>query len=90
MGGGLIVRLRVEDLTWQDLDGEVVVLDLRGSAYYQLNGSGALLWRRLAGGGDRSDLESALRDTYAVDRRQARDDVDAFLSSLVGAGLVDP
>jgi hypothetical protein len=83
------VRLRLEDLTWQELDGEIVVLDLRGSAYYQLNGTGALLWRHLAAGADRSDLESALRETYSVEHHRASDDVDAFLTSLARAGMVD-
>jgi hypothetical protein len=83
------VRLRLDDLTWQDLDGEIVVLDLQGSAYYQLNGSGAVLWHRLLAGGGRDDLEAALVEHYDVDGRQAARDVDGFLASLAEARLIE-
>jgi hypothetical protein len=86
---GSAVRLRLDDLTWQDLDGEIVVLDLQGSAYYQLNGSGALLWHRLLDGGDRADLEAALVERYEVDERQASNDVDAFITALTEARLLE-
>lgn len=37
------MRLRTEGITWQQLDGELVVLDLRSSMYPTTNGSGAFL-----------------------------------------------
>jgi hypothetical protein len=82
------MKLRLEDVSWQELDGEIVVLDLRGSAYFQLNGSGALLWQRLAEGGDRSDLEVALVESYDVGAERAQADVEAFLQNLRAHGLL--
>ena len=83
------MRLRADDLTWQELDGEIVLLDLQGSAYFQLNGSATLLWRRLVDGCARPDLEAALIEHYDVDARQAAVDVDAFLADLQAHGLLD-
>jgi hypothetical protein len=83
------MRLRLDDLTWQELDGEVVLLDLQGSAYFQLNGSGTLLWRRLVEGCDRDELEASLLEHYDVDRQQAAADVDGFLAALRAHGLLD-
>lgn len=76
------MRLRLHDLAWQELDDEIVVLDLRGSAYFRLNNSGSLLWRRLIDGGERADLEAVLIEQYELDPGQAASDVDAFLAQL--------
>jgi hypothetical protein len=83
------MRLRLDDLTWQELDGEIVVLDLRGSAYFQLNGSGTHLWRRLVDGCERHDLECSLVEHYDVDEEQAATDVEAFLADLRAHRLLD-
>jgi hypothetical protein len=84
------LRLRLDDLTWQELDGEIVVLDLRGSAYFQLNGAGTHLWRRLVDGCQRPDLERSLVEHYDVDRERAEADVETFLSDLRAHRLLDP
>jgi hypothetical protein len=83
------MRLRVGDLTWQELDGEIIVLDLRGSAYYQLNGSGALLWQRLIEGCRRADLRAVLIEHYGIDVEQAEADVDGFVADLFAHRLLD-
>ena len=83
------MRLRLDDLTWQELDGEIVVLDLRGSAYFQLNGSGTHLWRRLVDGCERRDLEVSLVEHYDVEREQATADVEAFIADLLAHRLID-
>lgn len=83
------MQLRLEDLTWQELDGEIVLLDLQGSSYFQLNGSGTLLWRRLVEGCERHDLEVTLAEHYDVTRQQAAADVDAFLADLAANRLLD-
>jgi hypothetical protein len=83
------MRLRVSDLTWQELDGEIIVLDLRGSAYYQLNGPGALLWQRLIEGCSREDLEAVLIERYDIDVEQAAADVDGFVADLLARRLLD-
>ena len=83
------MRLRLDDLTWQELDGEIVVLDLRGSAYFQLNGSGAHLWRRLVEGCERHELEAGLIEQYGIDPARAAADVDAFLADLRAHRMLD-
>ena len=83
------MKLRVADLSWQELDEEIVVLDLASSTYLHLNGTGATLWRRLVDGCDRPDLEAALVDHYDVDAQQASADVEAFLADLQTRGLLD-
>lgn len=84
------MRLRDEHLVWRDVEGEIVILDLRSSRYLQLNSAGAALWRQLAAGADEADLVSGLVQRFAADANQARDDVAAFLDDLRSKGYLGP
>lgn len=82
------MKLRDSDLTWQEIDEEIIVLDLRASSYLKLNGTGAHLWKQLDGGADKGGLVDSLLATYEVDRDTAWKDVDAFLRQLRKADLL--
>lgn len=83
------MRLRADELVWQVVDSEIVVLDLRKSVYFRINGSGATLWEQLAGGTTRSDLEAALVDTYGIPPEEASADVDSFLEDTRQRGFLE-
>lgn len=80
--GGPATRLREADVAWREVDGDIVVLDLRSASYLRLNASAALLWHGLLGGADEATLVSELRAAYSLDDDRARADVAAFLRSL--------
>ncbi len=82
------MELRNTDLTWHVAGDEVVVLDLEGSVYLKLNGSGRLLWERLNEPCDVSDLIEALVAEYGIDEERARTDVESFLADLRERGLL--
>jgi hypothetical protein len=74
--------LRSEDLTWNQIDDEIVVLDGRKAEYLAVTGAGALLWRMLAAHATREELVDAMLHAYEVDQVRAADDTDAFLRKL--------
>jgi hypothetical protein len=76
------MQLREADLTWHVAGDDVVVLDLTGSVYLKLNGSGRVLWERLADGCARADLVQALVERFDIDEARAGADVEAFLAEL--------
>lgn len=82
------LSVRREDLSWRRVDDEVVVLDLRSSRYFSLNGSGALLWETLVDGADEDELAAVLVRTYDIDRDRAEQDTGAFLDDCVERGIV--
>jgi len=86
----MTARLRSDDLTWQELDGEIVVLDLRSSKYFVINGSGARLWERLASRASPEDLAAELETSYALEPATAREHATDFLSNLRRRGLLEP
>lgn len=58
------------------------------SGMLKLNETGALLWKCLETGAETEALVDALCGEYAVDREQARTDVDEFLGVLRSAGCL--
>lgn len=82
------IELRDADIAWQELEGEIVVLDTARGAYLLLNASAAVLWAAVAAGTTRSDLVQILVARYGLTDDLARQDVDAFLGTLAERELV--
>lgn len=82
-------RLRGQDLSWRELDGEIVALDGGKSVYVATNRAGTLLWQRLAAGATREQLADELVDAFGIAADQAATDVDRFVSELETNGLLE-
>jgi hypothetical protein len=85
----VVVQLRRDGLTWHVAGDEVVVLDLGGSVYLKLNGSGRVLWERLAESCTEDDLVAALVTTYEIERPRAESDVASFVADLRERQLIE-
>ena len=83
------MQLRKDNLTWQVVGDDVVVLDLQGSVYLQVkDGSGRVLWESLAEGASQEQLASTLVERYGIDATRAEADVATFLADLRGRDLL--
>jgi hypothetical protein len=83
------LRLRTDDLSWREIDDEVIAVDVETSTYLAANKAGTLLWRRLSSGGaTRHELAGLLVETYGIEPERAAADVDAFLGDLAAQGLL--
>ena len=87
------LTLREADLDWRQVEGELVVLDLRESRYLAINRTGRALWAALAEGATRNELIESLvthlgLDDACIDHARAAADVDAFTSELDSRGLL--
>ena len=74
------VRLRSGDLAWNEVAGEVVVLDTRTATYHCVTGAGVGLWPMLVAGTTAAELVAHLVETYGVSREAAEADVAVFLA----------
>ncbi|MFZ0874561.1 MAG: PqqD family protein [Pseudonocardiaceae bacterium] len=81
-------RLRETGLSSCLVGGELVVLDLDGSQYLTIRGSGIYLFELLGVERDRDELVAAVLAKFDVDEDTARADVDRFLADLAEAGLL--
>ncbi len=84
------LRLRDRDLTWLEIQGELVALDEDASAYLGANDAGLVLWEALARGSSKEGLVALLLDRFDVDEARAAADVDRFLADLRARGLLEP
>lgn len=82
------MRLRRADVTWRELEGRTVILDLAESRYLATNRTGALLLRVLLDECSHDRLVSVLSEEYDVPRDQADADVRAFTDLLREHGLL--
>lgn len=76
-------------MTWQEIDGELVILDLARSSYLTTNGTGAFLAKLLVEDRSVDDLAAALAAEYSVPEAEAREDVTAFVAELARLELLD-
>ena len=83
------LRLRTSNLSWREIDDEIIVLDLDGSEYISVRGAGRVLWGLLETGSTLPDLVAALASRYEIDGATASQDVEAFLAALRQRGLLE-
>lgn len=84
------MRLRSTDLTWREIDGDLVILDLRSSTYLTTNASGAVLMKELIQDRTQTDLVELLMSSFDISRSEAEADVESFLTALSAGGLLEP
>ena len=83
------MKLRVEDITWREIDGDLVILDLRSSTYLTANTSATVLIRHLTEERTLEQLTQALVDAFDVAERQAQRDAQKFIDVLGARGLLE-
>lgn len=83
------MKLRVDDITWREIDGDLVILDLRSSAYLTSNASGTVLMRELTEERTLQQLAQALVDAFEIPLQKAQQDVLAFVGKLAERGLLE-
>jgi hypothetical protein len=77
-----VVAQRVED--------QIVVVNLETNRIFALNSTGARLWELLSEGHDESEIHAQLREEYAVEGNELRDEIEGLLAQLNAEALVEP
>lgn len=82
------MRLRSNEVTWREIDGEMVICDLARSTYLTTNRTGTFLLKQLADERTEDDLITALVDEFGISRELASTDARAFVALLADKGLL--
>ena len=82
-------RLRDAAVSWRDVDGEVVALDIESGEYLSLNGSGRVLWLALVEPVSMDELGALLVETFGISESLGRADASVFVADLESRALVD-
>jgi hypothetical protein len=83
------LRLRSAGLTWREVDGELIVLDLDRSVYLASNGTGTALWHALSRGATHQALIDIVVGRFGASPVEAAGDVDEFVGRLSDLGLLE-
>lgn len=79
----------VNDIVFTDFEGgEAILVDLNTTKYYELNETGALIWRCLENGKTIEDIVSEMQSVYEVSAEHALASVETLLNSLESNNLV--
>lgn len=78
-----------ESISWNDVDGELVLFNRDDGRYHSLNSSGSQIWRNLAHGMDYSAVLSELAKHYAMDDPAGIEaSVRSFIMGALDAGVL--
>jgi hypothetical protein len=80
--------VRSDQVVWRSEGEDVVVLELETGTYFTLNGSGRVLWLKLAAGCKASELAQQLQDVYGISDDLALADASAFVKDLAERNLL--
>lgn len=77
-----------ENITWRDVNDEVVVLDLKSGEYYTMNQTGQCIWRALMEGKTVDQVKDLVLERFQVEKDKALTDVEEFISGMMDKGLL--
>jgi Coenzyme PQQ synthesis protein D (PqqD) len=93
MAGAALASARMKpdpDVLFQEVEGEVVLLDPSTDKYFALNDVGTRCWQLLAEHGDLEEVLARMLDEFEVEEPTLRADVEALVAKLSAHGLVVP
>ena len=79
---------RSDQVMFQELDGEAVLLDLSGEVYFGLNEAGTRIWKLIEASPALAEVHRVLCRDYDADSLSIERDLLALMQSLAEAGLV--
>jgi hypothetical protein len=77
-----------EDVVFEVLDGEAVLLNLKTGVYFTLNETGTRVWQLLREHGEPEAIRAAMRDEFDISPEALKADVARVIEDLVAKGLV--
>ena len=83
------MKLDTQRVTWRQIDGELVILDLAASTYLTTNETGTILLKELVEERSLEELVEVLMAAFDVSQEIADDDVRAFVKDLGRTGLLE-
>jgi hypothetical protein len=89
-GPGRGSRLRrVEGIAWREIDGEVVLVNVRSDEVMHLNPAASFLWSSLNGQVTLEEIARSMTGEFDVEPDTALADTVAFAASLVEQGAAE-
>jgi hypothetical protein len=75
-------------IRWVQIEGRVVILDLKSESYSVLDPVASSMWLELSASRDREGIEKTLESRFQVDREKLASDLDRFIARCIATGLL--
>ena len=75
------------NLVSEDIDDEVIVFDVENEKFYEFEGIGSFIWKRIDGNSVDSIIEAICRE-YDIDKKTALEDALSFINDLSKKQLI--
>ena len=72
-------------ITWDEIDGETLIIDTESGYYYSLDGVGSVVWRMLAAGADEGAIVERIVGEYDADAPTVRERTYVLCATLFAA-----
>ena len=77
------------DVLFQEVRGEMVLLNLNNEKYFGLDETGTFFWKLLQGSDDYQEVFDMMLEEYEVDAEQLKTDLDNLVKEMEKAGLIE-
>lgn len=77
-----------DDVIFQELEGEAVLLNMQSEIYFGLNGMGTRIWQLLKTHGRLRSISETILNEYDIDEEQLGNHLCEFIDKLHSKGLV--
>ena len=84
----LAMELLIDDVVWQHLPDEVVILNLATGTYFGLEGVGGRIWSLIAERVPKEEIVEILTAEYDAPQEQIREDLDRLIEQLLEKRLI--
>jgi len=82
------LRPNTEEVAFESVDGEVILINVTKGTYYSIDGVGGVAWELIEHGSTAEAICEHVLAHYDVAADVARPDLERFLAALVDEGLV--
>ena len=72
----------------ETIEGETVIVNLLNGNYYNVSGTGSVIWQLIDNGASRQQMSAYLEQWYSGDPTVIQSGLETFLSKLESEGLV--
>ena len=80
--------LRNKNQLFDEVDGEIVMLNIKNGEYYSFDGIGSDIWRLLESPQSIESIVKTLLEMYDVNDEKCKDDTIQFLNQLFSLNLI--
>ena len=80
---------RCDNVPYKEVEGELLLLDLKSGNYFGLNPTGKFIWEMLNGTKTRTDIVKALKKRFKLREDSAKKHAESFLKELKKYNLIE-